>query len=161
MTLSLAGTRSACGNKLTRPAGKQNTRHHARAAIITPLTTGFSLRLIVAAQVGPIWQLCMRSVLRGLLLTSAEICPGAAPIDPALATLRMAEATQMLRITPARLALGLPGVAVLLAIGGRTPVVSGPDPQQAGNSRNKAPSAHTPGATGAPAASAACGALLG
>jgi len=125
------------------------------------LKTGLSLRLIVAAQVGPIWQLCTRSVLRGLLLTSAENCPGAAPIDAAHATLRIAEATQLLRITPARLALGLPGVAVLLAIGGRTPVVSGPDPLQAGNSRKKALSAQILGTAGAPTASAAWGALLG
>jgi threonine/homoserine/homoserine lactone efflux protein len=84
------------------------------------LVTGFGLGFVVAAQVGPIWLLCVRSVLRGRLLTGLAIGAGAAIIDLTYAALGVAGVTQLLRITPVRLALGLAGAAVLLAIGGRT-----------------------------------------
>jgi hypothetical protein len=47
------------------------------AALPTALVTGFGLGLVVAAQVGPIWLLCARSVLRGRLLTGLAIGAGA------------------------------------------------------------------------------------
>jgi len=90
------------------------------SAILTAFATGFGLGFLVAAQVGPIWLLCVRSVLRGRLLTGLGIGAGAAIIDLSYAALGVAGVTQLLRITQVRLALGLAGAAVLLAIGGRT-----------------------------------------
>jgi threonine/homoserine/homoserine lactone efflux protein len=89
-------------------------------AVSTAFATGFGLGFLVAAQVGPIWLLCVRSVLRGRLLTGLGIGLGAALIDTAYAALGVAGVTQLLRITQVRLALGLAGAAVLLAIGTRT-----------------------------------------
>jgi len=90
------------------------------AALLTASVTGFGLGFLVAAQVGPIWLLCVRSVLRGRLLTGLAIGAGAAVIDLTYAALGVAGVTQLLRITQVRLALGLAGAAVLLAIGART-----------------------------------------
>ena len=90
------------------------------SAILTAFVTGFGLGFLVAAQVGPIWLLCVRAVLRGRLLTGLGIGAGAAIIDLTYAALGVAGVTQLLRITQVRLALGLAGAAVLLAIGGRT-----------------------------------------
>jgi len=90
------------------------------AALLTAFATGFGLGFLVAAQVGPIWLLCVRSVLRGRLLTGLAIGAGAAAIDLTYAALGVAGVTQLLRITQVRLALGLAGAAVLLAIGART-----------------------------------------
>lgn len=90
------------------------------SALPAAFVTGFGLGFVVAAQVGPIWLLCVRSVLRGRLLTGLAIGAGAAIIDLTYAALGVAGVTQLLRITPVRLALGLAGAAVLLAIGGRT-----------------------------------------
>jgi threonine/homoserine/homoserine lactone efflux protein len=90
------------------------------AALPTAFVTGFGLGFVVAAQVGPIWLLCVRSVLRGRLLTGLAIGAGAAIIDLTYAALGVAGVTQLLRIASVRLALGLAGAAVLLVIGGRT-----------------------------------------
>jgi threonine/homoserine/homoserine lactone efflux protein len=90
------------------------------AAVFTAIATGFGLGFLVAAQVGPISLLCVRSVLRRRLLTGLSIGAGAAVIDVTYAALGVVGATQLLRITQVRLALGLAGTAVLLAIGART-----------------------------------------
>ena len=42
---------------------------------------GFGLGILVAAQVGPIWLLCARSVLRGSAQVGIAIGAGAAIID--------------------------------------------------------------------------------
>lgn len=82
--------------------------------------TGLGLGFLVAAQVGPIWLLCARSVLRGRLVTGLAIGAGAALIDLAYACLGVAGAAQLLRVVALRLALGLVGTAVLLGLGART-----------------------------------------
>src|SRR4030095_13649535 len=82
--------------------------------------TGLGLGFLVAAQVGPIWLLCARSVLRGRLVTGPAIGGGAALVDLASAGLGVAGAAQLLRVMALRLALGLVGTAVLLALGART-----------------------------------------
>jgi threonine/homoserine/homoserine lactone efflux protein len=84
------------------------------------LWTGLGLGFLVAAQVGPIWLLCARSVLRGQLVTGLAIGAGAALVDLAYACLGVAGAAQLLRVMALRLALGLVGTAVLLALGART-----------------------------------------
>lgn len=103
-------TRQATGARLLRVS----------SVIGSAFVTGFGLGFLVAAQVGPIWLLCVRSVLRGRLLTGLGIGLGAAIIDTAYAALGVAGVTTLLRVTQLRLALGLAGAAVLLAIGART-----------------------------------------
>ena len=88
--------------------------------IVTAFATGFGLGFLVAAQIGPISLLCVRSVLRGRLRTGLGISLGVAIVDIAYAALGVAGVTQLLRLPQLRLALGLAGAAVLLTIGGRT-----------------------------------------
>lgn len=73
------------------------------AAVFTAFATGFGLGFLVAAQVGPISLICVRSVLRRRLLTGLSIGAGAAVIDVTYAALRVVGATQLLRITQVRL----------------------------------------------------------
>ena len=61
-------------------------------AVFAALATGFGLGFFVAAQVGPISLLCVRSVLRGRLLTGLGIGLGAALIDITYAALGVAGA---------------------------------------------------------------------
>ncbi len=82
--------------------------------------TGFVLGLVVAAQVGPISLLCIRSVLRGRFAVGVAIGAGAAAIDALYAALGAAGASALLQIDPVRLALGIAGACVLAAIGLRT-----------------------------------------
>jgi putative LysE/RhtB family amino acid efflux pump len=88
--------------------------------IFAALATGFGLGFFVAAQVGPVSLLCIRSVLRGRLATGLSIGLGAAIIDISYAALGVAGVTQLLRLVQLRLALGLAGAVVLIVIGGRT-----------------------------------------
>jgi threonine/homoserine/homoserine lactone efflux protein len=111
-----------------RAQQQQDGRKLARSAVsaaacwgmTVALWTGLGLGFLVAAQVGPIWLLCARSVLRGRLTTGLAIGAGAALVDLAYACLGVAGAAQLLRVAPLRLALGLVGTAVLLALGTRT-----------------------------------------
>ena len=78
------------------------------------------LGLVVAAQVGPISLLCIRSVLRGRFAVGVAIGAGAAVVDALYAALGAAGASALLQIDPVRLALGIAGACVLAAIGLRT-----------------------------------------
>ena len=84
------------------------------------VATGFGLGFLVAAQIGPISLLCVRSVLRGQLRTGLGIGLGVAIVDSGYAALGVAGVTQLLRLPQLRLALGLAGAAVLVTIGART-----------------------------------------
>jgi putative LysE/RhtB family amino acid efflux pump len=84
------------------------------------LAAGFGLGFLVAAQVGPIWLLCARSVLRGRFAVGVAIGAGAAVVDALYAGLGAAGATALLRIDAVRLALGIAGACILAAIGLRT-----------------------------------------
>src|SRR5438034_6416970 len=84
------------------------------------LVAGFGLGFLVAAGVGPIWLLCVRSTLRHGFAVGAAIGAGAAVIDTVYAALGVAGATALLRIDALRLALGLAGAAVLAFLGART-----------------------------------------
>jgi putative LysE/RhtB family amino acid efflux pump len=90
------------------------------AGMIVAVWTGLGLGFLVAAQVGPIWLLCARSVLRGRVVTGLAIGAGAALVDLAYASLGVAGAAQLLRIAALRVALGLVGAVVLVALGSRT-----------------------------------------
>jgi threonine/homoserine/homoserine lactone efflux protein len=87
-----------------------------RAAVATGLGLGF----LVAAQVGPIWLLCARSVLRGRLVIGLAVGAGAALVDAAYACLGVAGAAQLLRVDALRVGLGMAGAGVLVALGART-----------------------------------------
>jgi putative LysE/RhtB family amino acid efflux pump len=81
---------------------------------------GFGLGFVVAAQIGPISLLCIRSVLRGRVAVGIAIGLGAAVIDALYAALGAAGATALLQVDAVRLALGIVGACVLAAIGLRT-----------------------------------------
>jgi threonine/homoserine/homoserine lactone efflux protein len=84
------------------------------------LLTGLGLGLFVAAQVGPVSLLCIRSVLRGSLATGLAIGLGAAVVDVAYASLGVAGTARLLTAPGLRTWLGLGGAAVLVAMGART-----------------------------------------
>ena len=78
---------------------------------------GFGLGFVVAAAIGPISLLCIRTVLRGALGTGIAIGAGAAVIDATYALLGALGAGRLLEIDALRLALGLVGAAVLALLG--------------------------------------------
>ena len=81
---------------------------------------GYALGFAVAVQVGPIWLLCARTVLRGAFLSGVAIGTGAAVIDTLYASLGVAGVSRALEQGAARLALGLVGATVLAFLGART-----------------------------------------
>ncbi|HYT25398.1 MAG TPA: LysE family transporter [Actinomycetota bacterium] len=88
--------------------------------MLTAVTAGIGLGFLVAAQVGPIWLLCARTVLRGRLASGLAIGAGAAAVDLLYACLGVAGAAQLLRVAALRVTLGLLGAGVLLVLGART-----------------------------------------
>ena len=84
------------------------------------LAAGFGLGFVVAAQIGPISLLCIRSVLRGRFSVGWAIGAGAAVIDALYAALGAAGASALLQIDAVRLTLGIVGACVLAAIGLKT-----------------------------------------
>ena len=81
---------------------------------------GFALGFVVAAQVGPIWVFCARSVVRGGAAVGIAIGAGAAVIDALYAGLGVAGASAVLAIDPVRVGLGLAGAGFLAFLGLRT-----------------------------------------
>ena len=84
------------------------------------LAAGLGLGFLTAAQVGPIWLLCLRSTLRGGFRVGVAIGAGAAVVDVLYAGLGVAGASRLLEIDPLRIALGLGGAVVLALLGLRT-----------------------------------------
>ncbi|AOS62810.1 LysE family translocator [Actinoalloteichus hymeniacidonis] len=87
--------------------------------MVTALASGFGFGLLVAAQVGPIWLLCVRSVLRGGVTVGLALGLGAALVDVAYAALGIAGVATALQIWGVRMAAGALGVAILLVLGVR------------------------------------------
>lgn len=87
---------------------------------MTPLVVGFGLGFAVAAQVGPVTLLTVRSVIRGGFLVGIAMGAGVACIDAAYAAAGAAGAGAVLELEPLRLGLGLLGAAVIAAIAIRT-----------------------------------------
>jgi len=81
---------------------------------------GFGLGFVVAAAIGPISLLCIRTVLRGALASGIAIGAGAAVIDATYALLGAIGAGRLLEVDALRLALGLTGACVLALLGART-----------------------------------------
>jgi putative LysE/RhtB family amino acid efflux pump len=81
---------------------------------------GLGLGFLTAAQVGPIWLLCLRSTLRSGFRVGIAIGAGAAVVDAAYAALGVAGAARLLEVEALRVALGLAGAAVLAFLGLRS-----------------------------------------
>jgi putative LysE/RhtB family amino acid efflux pump len=88
--------------------------------MVGSLLAGLAAGGLVAAQVGPIWLLCARSVLRHGAAVGVAIGTGAALVDTAYAALGVAGVTRVLEVDALRVALGLVGAGVLVALGART-----------------------------------------
>ena len=84
------------------------------------LGAGLGLGFLTAAQVGPIWLLCLRSTLRGGFWIGVAIGAGAAVIDVLYAALGVAGASRLLEVDPLRVALGVVGAVVLALLGLKT-----------------------------------------
>jgi putative LysE/RhtB family amino acid efflux pump len=87
---------------------------------VTALLIGFGLGFFVAAQLGPISLLAIRSTLRSGVMIGLAIGAGVAVIDTLYAAAGAAGAAGLLSFEPARMAFGLLGAAVLLVLGART-----------------------------------------
>lgn len=81
---------------------------------------GFGLGFAVAATIGPISLLLIRTALRGAPASGLAIGAGAAVIDTVYATLGALGAGRLLTIDALRLAVGIVGAAVMGWIGLRT-----------------------------------------
>jgi putative LysE/RhtB family amino acid efflux pump len=84
------------------------------------LLTGLGIGALAAANVGPIWLLCVRTSARYGWRPGAAIGLGAATVDLGYAILGALGAAALLQFAPLRIGLGLIGAAVLVYIGART-----------------------------------------
>jgi putative LysE/RhtB family amino acid efflux pump len=87
---------------------------------MTSLVIGFGLGFLVAAQVGPISLLAIRSTLRSGVAIGLAIAAGVAIVDTLYAAAGAAGAAGLLAIEPLRLAFGVVGAAVLAQLGAKT-----------------------------------------
>jgi len=87
---------------------------------MTALLVGFGLGFLVAAQLGPISLLAIRSTLRSGVVVGLSMGAAVAIIDTAYAAAGAAGAAGLLAIEPLRLGFGILGAAVLVVLGGRT-----------------------------------------
>jgi threonine/homoserine/homoserine lactone efflux protein len=90
------------------------------ALSVAPALTGFALGVAVAAPLGPVGLLSVRTSMRFGFGAGAAIGWGAAVIDTAYAALGLLGAGAVLRVDSARVAFGLVGAAVLVWFGVRT-----------------------------------------
>jgi putative LysE/RhtB family amino acid efflux pump len=84
------------------------------------LVLGLGLGALVAAQVGPVTLLLVRSVLRGAVITGLAMAAAVGLVDMLYATAGVAGAAPLLQIGPLELILGLVGASVLIVLGLRT-----------------------------------------
>ena len=84
------------------------------------LFAGLGIGALAAAQVGPIWLLCVRTSARFGWRSGAAIGLGAAIVDLGYAVLGALGAAALLQVAPLRIAMGLIGAAVLVFLGLRT-----------------------------------------
>ncbi|HEX5619349.1 MAG TPA: LysE family transporter [Solirubrobacteraceae bacterium] len=87
---------------------------------MTSLVIGFGLGFFVAAQLGPISLLAIRSTLRSGVAIGLAIAAGVAIVDTLYAAAGAAGAAGLLAIEPLRLAFGVIGAAVLALLGAKT-----------------------------------------
>lgn len=84
------------------------------------LLAGLGIGALAAANVGPIWLLCVRTSARFGWRSGAAIGLGASIVDFSYAVLGGLGAAALLQFAPLRIGLGLIGAAVLILIGART-----------------------------------------
>ena len=84
------------------------------------LFSGFGLGFLAAAEVGPIWLLCVRTSVRFGFRPGAAVGAAAATVDTIYAALGVAGAAALLQIDALRIGLGLLGAIVLGLIAART-----------------------------------------
>src|SRR5262245_24865310 len=87
---------------------------------MTSLAVGFGFGFLVAAQLGPISLLAIRSTLRSGVAIGVAIAAGVAIIDTLYAAAGAAGAAGLLAIEPLRLGFGVIGAVVLALLGART-----------------------------------------
>jgi putative LysE/RhtB family amino acid efflux pump len=88
---------------------------------VSSFLVGYGLGLFVAAQIGPVSLLIVRSVVRGNFRIGFAMATAVALVDLGYAALGLAGAARVLEQTEAvRLTFGFVGAAVLVAIGVRT-----------------------------------------
>ena len=85
------------------------------SAVLAALIIGFGLGASVAAQLGPLSLLVIRSTLRNGIMVGLALGAGIAVIDTAYAA---AGAAGVLEVEPLRLAAGIAGAAVLALLAG-------------------------------------------
>jgi putative LysE/RhtB family amino acid efflux pump len=88
--------------------------------MLPALLTGLGLGALVAAQVGPVSLLCIRTTLRYGFAPGLAVGAGAATVDTLYGALGMVGAASLIGITPVRITLGALGAAVLVLMGART-----------------------------------------
>ena len=88
--------------------------------MIVALGTGLLLGAFVAAQVGPVSLLCIRTSTRSGFRAGAAVGLGAALVDLTYALLGVAGAAVLVQIDPIQLGLALVGAIVLAVMGART-----------------------------------------
>jgi threonine/homoserine/homoserine lactone efflux protein len=87
---------------------------------VSSLIVGFGLGLFVAAQIGPVSLLIVRSVVRGNFRIGLAMAAAVALVDLGYAALGLAGVARALEATDgAGVALGLVGAGVLAALGVR------------------------------------------
>lgn len=89
-------------------------------AVLPALATGLGLGALVAAQVGPVSLLCIRTTLRYGFAPGLAVGAGAASVDTLYGALGMLGAASVVAIGPVRVVLGAVGAAVLVVMGLRT-----------------------------------------
>ncbi|HEY7068575.1 MAG TPA: LysE family transporter [Acidimicrobiales bacterium] len=88
--------------------------------MLPALLTGLGLGALVAAQVGPVSLLCIRTTLRYGFAPGLAVGAGAATVDTVYGALGMVGAASLIGITSVRITLGALGAAVLVVMGART-----------------------------------------
>jgi putative LysE/RhtB family amino acid efflux pump len=88
--------------------------------MLAALLIGFGLGVSVAAQLGPMSLLAIRSTLRSGVAVGLAIGAGIAVIDTAYAAAGAAGAAGVLALEPLRLAAGIVGAVVLIYLGAKT-----------------------------------------
>jgi threonine/homoserine/homoserine lactone efflux protein len=88
--------------------------------MLAAVLTGLALGALVAAQVGPVSLLCIRSTLRYGFAPGLAVGAGAAAVDTVYGGLGMLGAASLIGFAPVRVGMGLLGAAVLAVMGVRT-----------------------------------------
>jgi threonine/homoserine/homoserine lactone efflux protein len=88
--------------------------------MLAAVLTGLALGALVAAQVGPVSLLCIRTTLRYGFAPGLAVGAGAAAVDTVYGGLGMLGAASLIGFAPVRVGMGLLGAAVLAVMGVRT-----------------------------------------